>query len=196
MSMELTVNPHEGSIGWHDITVRDCVFEVSDGWGLDFSENEHCPGYNILVEGNTFKGAGLVSTGDGWSVDLEFPANAIIRNNTFWRCTMGAVFCGRQWGTGQAYEIYDNVFDYDIENGVANTNYSVMGLLGNYNVVTGNTITRHYEAQFSPMIALQGTTFNTVTGNTFYINAGKTAVAAWGGVNTDYTITPNTVVNP
>ncbi len=69
--------------GWQRITFRNCVVEVCDAHGMDFSDEYNIRSEGLVVEGCTLKGGGKAGREWGSTIDLEYPLRAVIRNNTF-----------------------------------------------------------------------------------------------------------------
>lgn len=189
---------HGAENWWKDLTFTDCEFEASYQTQLDFAcYGDSTQGDGVHVEGCTFHGAGvgMTSHGFGYGICLEWPANVVITGNTFYCCYEAGVYdsnFGQSYDT--AWEISDNEFGWDTAEGGITANRSVINLGGANNVVTGNTIACHYELPYYACVELNGAncTGNTVTGNTFNLNATQDDVGEYSSASGN-TIAPNTV---
>lgn len=111
--------------GWQRVTFRGCVVEVSDGHGMDFSDEVDKRSEGLVVENCWVKGAGLKTTAP-WaaSIDLEYPLRAVIRNNIF---GLGREFCVQMTTRGDPYSPSYTVWEGNTidltPNGVSKASY-------------------------------------------------------------------------
>lgn len=180
---------HGAGNWWKDITFTDCEFEVSGAQTLDFAcYGDSTQGDGVLVEGCTIHGAGVDTKGTAWgqAICLEWPKNIVIRNNTFYRCTEGAIYPNY---TGFSYdqnlEVTGNTFDFDTAEGgiVADGSTGMFVTHGANGTITGNTFIWHGEDNILGCVWFQGenSTGNTVTGNTFNVSLTQTIGRNLGG---------------
>ena len=97
---------------------------------------------------------------------------------------------------GAAWRITGNTFDADTAyGGMEAPRRCIVGLFGQDNVFTENRVKYHGTLlSWAAMVELEHSAGDTVTGNTFYIRSGQTAVKPNGATN--FTISPNKVVHP
>jgi len=192
---------HGSGIGWHNITVRGCVFEATAIHQLDFScYGDSGQATGVMVEGCTFHGGGVDMKGTlwGYAICLEWPFDVTIRNNHFHRCHEAAIFDNNY---GQSHDtrwrITGNTFDWDTTGGGITARRGIVVISGANNIITGNRFDWH--GAFSGWatngcVELGGAnaTGNTVTGNTFHVSQTQAVSNQWGGA-TGNTTSPNTV---
>ena len=195
MGLECWTAPGSGT-GWRNITLRDCVFEATAIHNADFACFSDAVSRGVLVEGCTFKGGGLdmKNTLWGYGICLEWPNNVTIRNSTFYRSAYAAIWGSPQGMSGAAWRITGNTFDADTAyGGMAAPDRCIVGLFGQGNVFTGNKVKFHGGLlRWAGMVELGHSDGDTVTGNTFHIKSGQTAVRPNSATN--YTISPNKVI--
>ena len=181
----------DGSPGWQNITLSDCTFEAADAHTIDFSDDAGQRSSGVLVEGCLIKGGGYKHLHWGYGIDLEMPLGAVVRDNTIWRSWGQTLFItdrGEAGYNGPGTQISGNTFDLALDNGIAPGSDVPIGLHGDGNRFTGNTITLNYSDK---CIDLDGCHNNTVSGNTAHIG-GRTFVRQLGG-SSGNTIRANTV---
>jgi hypothetical protein len=188
---------HEAGNWWKNMTFTDCEFEASNIAQLDFAcYSDSGQGDGVLVEGCSFRGSGIDMGGTLWAyaICLEWPKNIVIKNNVFYRCYEAAINTSN---TGFSYDnalsITGNTFDWDTAYSGITAHRSIMVIHGANGTITGNTLT---SSDALPAVCIElaeeGCTGNTVTGNTFNLNATETAILEYGGA-ADNTVTPNTI---
>jgi hypothetical protein len=181
--------------GWKNVTLRDCVFEATDGHSADFSDQSFARATGLLIEGCTFKGGGLGGRW-GWTLDLEMPLNPVIRNNTFyrglgnWGYVIAVCDRGDTAYTSCGASITGNLLDLDANNGIAPVTNGWPVLLNGYdNRFTGNTVKCHYGT--SSLFMLDHAYRSVITGNTFSIGSRPLTTPING--SSGNTTSPNTV---
>ena len=181
----------DGSAGWQRITLSGCTFEAADAHTIDFSDTADQRSSGVLVEGCLIKGGGYKHLHWGYGIDLEMPLGAVIRGNTIWRSWGQTLFItdrGEAGYNGPATQISGNTFDLARDNGIDPGSDVPIGLHGDGNRFTDNTITLNYS---SKCIDLDGCHDNTVSGNVAHLG-GRTFAYQFGG-SSGNTITANTV---
>ena len=181
----------DGSAGWQRITLSGCTFEAADAHTIDFSDTADQRSSGVLVEGCLIKGGGYKHLHWGYGIDLEMPLGAVIRGNTIWRSWGQTLFItdrGEAGYNGPATQISGNTFDLARDNGIDPGSDVPIGLHGDGNRFTDNTITLNYS---SACIDLDGCHDNTVSGNVAHLG-GRTFAYQFGG-SSGNTITANTV---
>jgi len=189
--MGLEAYTEDGAPGWQNITIRNSTFEAADAHTVDFSDEPGNRSTGVLVEGSLLKGGGYKKLTWGYTLNLEMPLGAVIRNNTIWRAwgeTLYITDRGNAGYTGPAAIVTGNTFDLAYDNGMPATSNVPIHLLGDGNQFTGNTITLNYSDK---LIDLEAAHNNIVTGNTAHIG-GRVFAYQWGG-SSGNTIAPNTV---
>ena len=181
-----------GSVGWRNITLRNCVFEATDSEAADFSDSPTSRANGVLITGCTFKGGGVAQRHWGNVINFEYPTGVVVRNNTIergWDNALGMTDRGVSGYSGPAATFTGNTFDLVTDNGVTPLGEDQVALMGSNNVFTGNTIIVNTGNR---AIQLDNCHYNTVTGNTIHMKAGMTAVGQIHG-SSNNTTTPNTV---
>jgi hypothetical protein len=179
-----------GSVGWKNITLRDCTFEAADAHTIDFSDEYNRRATGVLVEGCLIKGGGVKHLGWGYGIDLELPLGAVIRNNTFWR-SWGMTFYMTTRDdayVGAGAVITGNLFDLAYDNGITPDSRTPITLRNDGNQFTGNTITLNYATR---AMDLRGCHGNIVTGNVAHLG-GRPLTYEYDG-SSGNTISGNTV---
>ena len=79
---------------YKNITFRGCDIEPATRRASTFLLCRLGQGDGVLIEGCTLYGAGVDPKGTAWEqgIPLEWPKNVTIRNNTFHRCSEGAIY--------------------------------------------------------------------------------------------------------
>lgn len=180
-----------GAPGFHNITLRDCVFEAADAETLDFSDLPASRSTGVLVEGCLIKGGGVIRQNWGNAVNFELPKGFVFRNNTVWRSYNTCFQMTRRsdsYSADASAVITGNTFDFAYDNGITpGTDYPISLRLDN-NQFTDNTITLDYG---STLMRLRECHNTTVTGNTASIGGRIFAVETEGSEGN--TIQGNTV---
>jgi hypothetical protein len=175
---------------WKNITFKNCHVRPSNITGLDFAcYNNSTQGDGVLVEGCTIHGSGVDTKGTAWGqgITLEWPKNVTIRNNTFYRCSDGAIYPDYSnrpnFSAASNLVVTGNIFDFDTsEGGIVCAGAGQFVTHGANGTITGNTFTYH-GANLYGCLWFQGadSTGNTVTGNTFNISTTQAIGVNWGG---------------
>ena len=174
---------------YKNITFRGCDIEPSNAQGLDFScYADSGQGDGVLIEGCTLYGAGVDPKGTAWGqgITLEWPKNVTIRNNTFYRCSEGAIYPNHY---GFSYDsnltVTGNTFDFDTAYGgiTADSSTGMCVTQGANGTITGNTFIWHGASDLLGCVWFAGanSTGNTVTGNVFKLSQTQLAITAVNG---------------
>jgi hypothetical protein len=180
---------HGAGNWWKNLRFTGCEFEVSNVQTLDFAcYGDSGQGDGVVVEDCLFHGAGANTMGTAWGqgVTLEWPKNVTITDNTFYRCTEGAIYPGY---TGFSYDqnlvVTGNTFDFDTAEGgiTADSSTGQFVTHGANGTITGNTFIWHGASDILGCVWFAGenSTGNTVTGNTFNVSTTQTIGRNTGG---------------
>ena len=168
--IEVWSGPGKVAQGWHRVTIRDCTFEATDRFCIDFSDDPKASGRHVagpvLIEGNLIKGGGY---GPGkhprsYSICLEAPRNVTIRGNTIYAAYASTV-CG-SYGPASHTVIVDNIINLTVDNGVHQTGDEAVVLKGRGGVFVRNVV--YAGVGSGPLLYLKETARNRVAGNRFY----------------------------
>lgn len=192
-----TWTAHSAASWWKDITFHDCELETSNITTLDFAcYSDSTQGDGVVIDGCTFHGAGVDTKGTAWGhgICLEWPVNITITGNHFHRCYEAAVYTTNTGLPADEHlSVTGNTFDWDTIEEEIIAHRSIIANSGSNAEITGNTFECHEDIT-AVCVELTGAdcTGNTVTGNTFNLNATETAIGQYGGA-TGNTVTPNTI---
>jgi len=164
-----------GSGWWGDAHIIGNVFETTAEFNLDFDglwarDNGH---NDVEIRDNLIKGAGLYHDGvaPSWPYGICVEPSrqgTVIEGNTFWRSRVSAM----KFTKDASDTVFrNNIIDYRVDNGVSlyyKDFYRTVSIFEDSlrNTVTGNTIYLPAGTRSAGVIANQGGSTNTVSGNT------------------------------
>jgi len=188
--MDLEIYTKDGATrNWGNITVTNCIFEVSDWLNIDLSDeylsdSQAGHGGPVLISGCTLKG------GSRYTICVESAYGTIIENNTIYRGGSSTIKMGRgdMTNVNPGTIIRNNVFPLTTDNGLTQGSITFY-LEGGGNQFTGNTV---MASPSNCLFAFDQARNNTVTGNTFTVPAGTTLVKEQNGSSGNI-LSPNTV---
>jgi hypothetical protein len=161
----------------------------------DFADAGDARASGVLIEGCTFKGAGVNASHWRNELNFEMPLNVVVRNNTFyrgahdWGSVINVTDDGNKGGSGPGAVFTGNLIDLDYDNGIAVQDNWPVVIMGFDNQFTGNTIKCHYGTK--DLVLLDRAYGNVVTANTFDV-AGRDPVGSING-SSGNTVGSNTV---
>jgi hypothetical protein len=117
------------------------VFEKTGWFTIDFADAFHLSN-NVVIRGNTIKGAGTAGTW-GYGVCLEMPVGTIVEGNTFYRCYNYPIKFAYTDGARNNTIIRNNTFQLDVDNGIT-PQHAVFYIAGGGSQIYGNTIVMDY----------------------------------------------------
>jgi Right handed beta helix region len=188
--MDLEIYTNDGATrNWGNITVTNCIFEVSDWLNIDLSDeylsdSQAGHGGPVLISGCTLKG------GSHYTICVESAYGTTIENNTIYRGGSSTIKMGRgdMTNVNPGTIIRNNVFPLTTDNGLTQGSITFY-LEGGGNQFTGNTV---MASPSNCLFAFDQARNNTVTGNTFTVPAGTTLVKEQNGSSGNI-LSPNTV---
>jgi hypothetical protein len=171
MDLEVYTDATPTAKNWNDITITDCVFEVSDWYNIDLSTS--------LITGTTDQGTGtnlisgcLLKGADTYSLCLESPQGVEVTGNTIRRGGHNTIKYGRTNIIGAVLNssVHDNIIDLSTDNGFPIPTYQFY-IRSGYNSITNNTILASAipDSDSYCIFGFDGGHHSTITGNTIEV---------------------------